>query len=1383
MDIQQIQELFLKMQKLQSKWAEKYPSRARGGRAAIAGFRYQFFSFLCSLVQEWISYDTTERNNIEMFLSDMETLSDIITITKSGIIIATQSKITLRSSSLNDALNEFVTIQETLQNEFPSETINIKYQVLCSKIEIKDINQALSTWKTKYMATNNGLEFLNSIEIISEASPENRLLGLLANNFKCLEPVTLIHKWLGLIIDCIKSVDTMNFAGRTIWEDLFTLWRNSNNMNNGLYIWQDTDFPPEEVSNGSVLTGQRPNISHLKNGFFSRRTNAYDDLEENFFTMINSLHYTSNGKVPIFWIGGRSGSGKSVAILHLLANLNNKGFGPIIWIGHQTSLLCSAVKFAIESAEFGHMTIIGLDDPYVVGIEHNVSQHWDDVFALLHSYQQTGKIYKLPIFVACGPTEQAYLFKDDYCEYLEFDIKELARESNKEKEELRDWYHKRTGNMPPDVDDSNTLMVQLFFQWDRHQSIQEFSKRLKERLIQGDPSKTTFNLVSRILSLNRLYIGYESAAIKINLLPEQKDLLIWLENDLHLGEREMNGTNKYWLLHAHLANALYLNWFEHKPASYTEHLKEAIIDSIIFGNTPNEKTAPLWAISRVFRQTSKDELYQRLNENTVRVISKDIYLYTLEKFYEISMLPVWVEICSLKPDLGLLPSPIELAIDVLKPENTGEKGLRLLIHKLLQHYNTYNFNTQQKIKDVLVEFLIHTHSWKEWFPIVKHSIIIFKDVRIIPVIENFISRNNENTSIELLYLAIKTWPNNENLINLATKKICNVGYSFYWEEISKELIRNSKSILHENIVRWFEINKDDQHICFALRESFSKFYYSVRDISIYWLRKWHHLDYASIILEPLLVFEENNQEVIDWCYYWLLVNNNDIDKSFMIEKLLKTEKVSPKIIEIATEWLNNVDSKNPSWSFVWQALNNLHNVDIDSFDSGINWLKQNDFKHKAWPYNWIYLYKKNCNDIILLKMGIEWLNQSSIKHFLWIKILQCTSRAFPQNAELKNISKQWFDQEDISYNAWPYIWQKFYKEDPDNKNLINLAKKWLHETTISHSAWVYVWSTIIKSNADDVEIFDLGIVWLKKIEINNKQWRYTWEILIQIDNENSDLLDIAEKWLKGVDYKTSGWDHVWKKLYKSDLPDKNSILELGLVWLTKVDQFHGGWTPIWDSVFKADLSNISLYNMGLNYLRNINWNTGLWCNAWLLLVKARPEDEYLYIYGFKWLSTMNRNSAWQYIWIKMFDLDPKNAEVINIGIRWLDLEINITGAWAEVYNRVICSSTYAYSAKLLNQGAKWLEKIPLNHGCWGKTWLNFMKIKPGNTKLLELGYSWMKNSSKNATIWAEVWYLLLSYYDNDNFLLNEGLEWLMLDLREHDCWEKIYRILDNKTAC
>ncbi|MFL0248091.1 hypothetical protein [Candidatus Clostridium stratigraminis] len=1417
MNVREMKELSSKLKLLQSAWAEKFPNRARGGRIAIVGFRYQFYSFLHNLVYEWLSYSTDERNSIEKFLTVMESLSDITAITKDGVIIATQSKITLRTSSLNDALEEFKTIHKTAKEECHLALGELKYRILCSKIEVNNINKAILNWKKKQQSLNNEYDFTDCIEVISESSPENRLLSLLSNHLKCQAPFKLVHKWIGLIINGIDSYETMELIGKLIWDDLLTLMQSSIEIKDNIYLWQDIDVPPDDISKGPVLIGQRPSVYHLRNGYFSPRSKLYGIIEDNLLSLIESLSYSTSDKIPIYWIGGRSGSGKSVALLHVLSTIHEKGYGSVIWVGHQTSLLSAAVKYALELDNTSGIQIIGVDDPYVVGVENNVAQHWEEVFTILHSYRQNGNYKSLPIFIACGPTEQAYLFKDDYCEYLEFYIKELPQESNEEQLSIKNWYKERTGNEPPNIDDTNTLMVQQFFQWDRHQSIMDFAKRLRDRLILGDQSKVIYGLVSRILSLNRLYIGYAISAVKNNLTIEQRELLEWLERDIHLGEREQHGMNGYWLLHSHLANALYLNWYENKPAAYSEHLKAAILDSITYGSSPNEKAAPLWAVSRVFRQTHRDDLLKRIDENTAKSILIDIYgvIISENTTIVISMLPVWVEIYSLKPELNLSPSPIDIAIEAIKPCYIGETGLRLLCHKIMQYYNTFDFETQQRIARVIIEFLRDTYHWNEWIHIIKNAIVVLKDNRLIPIVISYLSSNSNNTTAELLYISAKEWPNNKDIINITMESLKDAPCTYFWVEIVRECIKNSNQKLNNNIIVWLQRHKDNRHLCFALKEGISRFYNEIHDIVIYWSSLWNHIDVASFVLEPLLDYESDNQKVIEWCCNWLIAGNGD--KSFMLEILLKNRVASEVVVEIAINWLNSVSHQNPSWNFVWQALENVNISETTSLDKELQWLKENKIDDIKWPFFWINLSNNNPYDSMLIDLGTKWLKQQDMSHPLWGKIFRKLIDISPGDIQLTGLVQNWLKQKDISYTAWPYIWQNFYRNDSSNLELKNLAIRWLKEINISHSAWLSVWSAIIRNNPDDIEIFNIGINWLRKFETNNEKWRSVWGKLFNISPDNDELLHFGENWLKSVNYNTTGWYHVWKKMYKNSFTVKDSILEIGKIWLTKVNQENEGWVDIWDSVYKSDLSNIRLFNMGINFLRSVSTENGTWSNMWLLLIKAKPEDENLFMIGFEWINKTNRmqhgawrniwvsltkskpsnsdlykigirwvnlmdltNPSWQYIWMRLFDLKNMNSKELNLGLEWLKLKINVLGAWPEVFLRVKKSETY--NTNLRSLGREWLSQVPQNTNSWSKVWLEIIKLEPHDKKLLELGYIWLKKTNKCVQNWPIIWSILAPFYKNDTYLFELALDWTSEYTDEHPYWEKIYNILDETTS-
>ena len=76
-----------------------------------------------------------------------------------------------------------------------------------------------------------------------------------------------------------------------------------------------------------VLTGQRPQLQHLTKGFFRDRAQIFQELWRAFTEWLLSVGSSEDGteKVPVFWIAGRSGEGKSVLLLQLVAEALRRG--------------------------------------------------------------------------------------------------------------------------------------------------------------------------------------------------------------------------------------------------------------------------------------------------------------------------------------------------------------------------------------------------------------------------------------------------------------------------------------------------------------------------------------------------------------------------------------------------------------------------------------------------------------------------------------------------------------------------------------------------------------------------------------------------------------------------------------------------------------------------------------------------------------------------------------------------------------------------------------------------------------------------------------------------------------------------------------------------
>ena len=415
------------MRALQDVWSQLYPQRAAGGRAALTGFLYQFELFLLELTRRWL--ELAEQNagaaDYSHFVASVESVSDFAFAKTDGLIIASQCKITLRSGALADALSEFLTVLTAAKSGCPQLVDRIRFRVFTSRIELSDVRRGIENWAQR----TNRDESLAShvakyVQVLEQSTPAQDLIGLLVNHFACPEPLGYLSKWTGRLTRAVENEKVLEHIASEIWEELRSLQIASRiAVQNRLYIWQDEDRPPTGTPKGDVLIGQRPSVRHLREGFFAPRRRLYADLAEE---LRSWLTQASGDRLRMFWLAGRSGSGKSVALLHLLASLHSDGTGPIIWLGHRVNQLSDAFSASLRLSLPQSSPIIGVDDPFVPGDEQELARQWERVFSIFHPHQQIGTNTRTPVFIVCGPTEQAHAYQEHFGDELDLRIMVLA---------------------------------------------------------------------------------------------------------------------------------------------------------------------------------------------------------------------------------------------------------------------------------------------------------------------------------------------------------------------------------------------------------------------------------------------------------------------------------------------------------------------------------------------------------------------------------------------------------------------------------------------------------------------------------------------------------------------------------------------------------------------------------------------------------------------------------------------------------------------------------------------------------------------------------------------------------------------------------------------
>ncbi len=737
-----VPETLRSLRRLEKHWEDTYPERALGGIRAAAGFRYQFLAALLALVRSWLERPANEQARPNVFV---ESLSDTVQL-DDDVVLVTQVKRTRASAKVRAALDELWLINELARERTPDLIPRLRFRVLAAHSVSGNVDNWVTNWRPDGDVDEERLAtFKEGIETTLEPNPEDDLLGLLVNKLEAADPLGLVLKWLGGLQEAAEDPATFDKALRDVWNDLQDLRQADERKPAGVYLWTAVDQPPTDVTPGEYLTGQQPRVHHLQDGFFAPRPGVYGDVATTATAWIDGDPVdTTSLKVPIFWVGGRSGCGKSVALLHLLATLHADGHGIVLWLGDRVAALPIALAWAKKMRRPDERILIGVDDPYAPIEQSTAGSVWSQVLDELHEARERGEAEEIPLILACGPSEQADRLVDELRRDVTVHRHDLPFATTEGLAPLREWFHQRSGKAAPDLADENVLLVQLFFEWRTERTLDDFAVNLRTRLLKDDPSEALFKTISLLLAANRLYVGLPKGVLEAKLSADQLDDLDVLRKEEHIAT-DLGGRSGEWLTHPHLANVVYEAWHSGSNRQrHKGHLAEAVRLSIEHGRTGRDKMALLWAVLRTLTDGTGTVLEGRLDPRSARAILENLHKESTRiGRLPIFQLPLWIEATVMLPDLGLTSDPVEEAIAVLRPENLDKTGLRLTCHKLIGHLGLFPASQRKRIQEVMVSFLSDKDvlAWHEWIPIMDDLMGCTRDSRLWPMVASWCCQN------------------------------------------------------------------------------------------------------------------------------------------------------------------------------------------------------------------------------------------------------------------------------------------------------------------------------------------------------------------------------------------------------------------------------------------------------------------------------------------------------------------------------------------------------------------------------------------------------------------------------------------------------------------
>jgi hypothetical protein len=1332
--------LIAELAKLQNAWGKT--RRSRGGVWALAGFDYQLSLALLEIIRR---FNGGERESILV-----EAVSDTLIATKTAIIIV-QAKRTLTGNTYRSALQELWEINSLARHNSPRLVNKLIYQVHSSRQNLSDCRRILLDWVPEGMPANDPevVEFRNRVECLTTPDPRMEASSLLVRDFHAERPFEYFARFVGYLME---GAEAASFSGgvQKITIELESLKATASRREHKFHLWSINDRPPLKVTyepdtRKAVRIGQRLTLLDLREGCIANRS-VFSALHESCERWL-SENATEESRVPIFWVHGRSGSGKSAAILHLVARVHDEDPSRIIiWLGGEVDRFEDATDGMEESVRTGESVIFVLDDPYSgdrSAFERGV-RRLQDIWqrARLSAVDSATSLPGVPMVLCCSPTEQLDMAEADCGDAITVCRAPLRQETREDLHELAVWYQLRTGTEPPRVG-SDSLLVQRFFEWQKG-DLSQFAHRFRRRLENFDPSDANrvFETITNILALGRLYVDYPSESLE-RLAREHPILeaaLIQLaEEEQHLSftasERSKVGIR---LTHPHLADAIYRVWFGRSVdrGFRRAHLEHGIRAGLSLpGAGPGRRYATLWGLVRlasgrsgtneeIMALRARLDLIRRELSELLPALFHEIRSTTITPLADLS---VWVKLDVLF-DLHLVPAPRDILLIGIAEARGTIPGLRLACHVLLEHRED-----DSQIVDIVLGLIQRSirwggdgsRPWHDWWPLAL----------------DFLSKLGSGYMGQTLELAVQAFPTASQIPSMISKYYLSRGtdnvspdFVLFWLESAPTAMPGWARILGEVYERFGRSHRFDRLAFRFLVERF---------------------------------------EHPSWSFFWMYLWEEGVADR---EDLLRH----------AFTWLRVVDPKLGSWSFVWERLlkdcRSDPQIRVELSRAGIRWLRVVDAEIKLFIQSWEKLWSMSSIDKSIrsevTSETIKLLKATDVRVGKWSAIWSRLWKGVRDDASAKKavarVGRRWVCTVGHENESWPFIWVELFNDaNPDTRirsRLEVVGRTWLSAVE-PRAGWHLVWNALwIASRGADKALYRSSRRWLSRVPISETFWRNVWETLWKakaIDEGSGLAVGSADLVLRALGRRfltqTSVTDFGWPRIYVQ-LRSSSVVLiphhRMARSWL-EGDPKHPSWSLMFNEVWKDanDNERLGLKQLGLSWLTRTD-------------LKAREKHLWWYVLN----KCINRSTLHQSTKLRnaiqdlLIRYPPKRPDGIREMLSSSDEFATGAWSWKDAWEAhwIDAQGDFGRLSVLAEEAKVWLSECDLAQRGWTSVWMTLWEVNDqrivARALLEDVGRKWLRVVDPKHPRWASVWLALWRTREGDprsaNFLVTQGLAWL-----------------------
>jgi len=537
------------------------PNRARGGIVAITGFEYQIWCYLADYVED---IRAGKLATARQFDNAFETLSDH-TRGSAGATVCVQVKSHLDPHAMSLAAAEFAAIERFMNSQGGDELRRLlTYEVVAK-------NGTASNWANIQLpaeVTKREPDLKTHFDRIRaegrlsaprfEVDPHWKLISAVYQSLE--DPFGFARRAFELCMRRTREPSTAEFVRKEIAEYYQASLRDRARSSRTLSA---SDFSSDPGGRGISLA-RTPTLSDLRSGRFMERPTQVAAVIEVLRELANDERAVHESAIPVLWIDGRSGSGKSVLLLQLMRHLVLERSASAVWFTNGTEELGAALENLANSPLYVRPDFLVVDDIYDPQARDDF-----DVARLTRMIVHSG-ITTWPTIVTCGPTEfRQDLERDCRGEGFRITPWHLSALDRSETIALRNWFQARTGRLPPPGPASaekRALMISVMFELE-YGDLRPFALRFRNRLAQ----ERLDDVLTVPLALNRLYIWTPRSWLSVD--DEARLERLNQDGDFSVLSVEGRGNDLFKLTHPHLSDAIYRAVHAGAiPATFARHL-------------------------------------------------------------------------------------------------------------------------------------------------------------------------------------------------------------------------------------------------------------------------------------------------------------------------------------------------------------------------------------------------------------------------------------------------------------------------------------------------------------------------------------------------------------------------------------------------------------------------------------------------------------------------------------------------------------------------------------------------------------------------------------------------------------------------------------------